>query len=214
MGKVTRGILGDVSGSVGAVTFQQWKNKKVVRQKPNEVANPNTAAQQVTRNKFTAAVRYSQILAPILAYLYSLKATGMTVYNMFHKNMIPCLVLDSGNYIYDHVNAPSFCEGNLIAPNSASFTYTMSGDTEGQTFAITHSTETPAPYDANTHYLYIIYSKGTNRFYYYLSNYSTTAMEDYDFRVNNTGSSDCAILVCAVNTVSGAVSSMIKIEHA
>lgn len=60
MAKIERGILGGLSGKIGGVVGSSWKGIAVLKAKPLSVANPNTAAQQAQRGKFSMCVGWGK----------------------------------------------------------------------------------------------------------------------------------------------------------
>ena len=81
---IKRGILGGFSGSVGSVVGSSWKGLAVMKAKPLSVANPNTAAQQAQRTKFSSIVEVAkQLLVEMVKPLWDRFAQGMSGYNMF-----------------------------------------------------------------------------------------------------------------------------------
>jgi len=88
MGKIQAGILSKVSGKIAGVVGADWKGIAYLRAftKP---ANPNTAAQQVQRTKFSDCVEFAiPILGPVLQEYMDPFVKGMSAYNDFIKHNI------------------------------------------------------------------------------------------------------------------------------
>ena len=60
MGKISQGILGGLSGTVGNVVGGNWKGIDYLRIKPSEVSNPRSEGQVNQRNKFSATLEFLQ----------------------------------------------------------------------------------------------------------------------------------------------------------
>lgn len=88
MGIILNGILGKVSGKVAGVVGASWKDKAYLRAyvKP---ANPNTAAQQVQRTKFSDVVAFCKPLVGQVFNTYTDKfQKSMSGFNFFIKKNI------------------------------------------------------------------------------------------------------------------------------
>jgi len=91
MSVIKQGILGAGSGKVGGVIMSSWKGIATIRSMPSTVENPNTAAQQTQRGKFSQAVQTARILLPDLIRPYwDPYVKGMSGYNAFIKANINC----------------------------------------------------------------------------------------------------------------------------
>lgn len=97
MATIKRGILGGGSGSVANVVMTAWKGVAVIKSKPLTVANPQTAAQNSQRGKFSGIVGIAQyILASILQPVWNGFAQTMSGYNMFIQKNIQIAFNDAG----------------------------------------------------------------------------------------------------------------------
>ncbi len=88
MGKILSGILSKVSGKVAGVVGGSWKDVAYLRAyvKP---ANPNTAAQQTQRTKFSDAVNFAKPLVGQIFNTYTDKfQKSMSGFNFFIKRNI------------------------------------------------------------------------------------------------------------------------------
>lgn len=66
MAVVQNTLIGRARGRVGNVVFSTHKGQNIVKQKPEIVANPRTASQQLARARFTALLAIGLLLRPIL----------------------------------------------------------------------------------------------------------------------------------------------------
>jgi len=81
MAKISKGILGGLSGKVGNVIGGSWKGIDYLRIKPNRVANPRTEGQVNQRNKFTASLEYLQPNREFVNVGYKNFANKKTAFN-------------------------------------------------------------------------------------------------------------------------------------
>lgn len=56
MAKLSSGILGGISGTVGNVVGGRWRGINYIRSKPTSVKNPNTEAQRTQRMRFRLVI--------------------------------------------------------------------------------------------------------------------------------------------------------------
>lgn len=97
MATIKRGILGGGSGSVANVVMTAWKGQAVIKSKPLSVANPQTAAQNSQRGRFSGIVGIAQyILASVLQPVWNGFAQTMSGYNMFIQRNIQYAFSESG----------------------------------------------------------------------------------------------------------------------
>ena len=66
MAVVQNTLIGRARGRVGNVVFSTHKGQNILKQKPEIVANPRTASQQLARARFTALLAIGLLLKPIL----------------------------------------------------------------------------------------------------------------------------------------------------
>jgi len=91
MSKIKQGILGAGSGKVGGVIMSSWKGIATIRSMPSTVENPNTAAQQTQRGKFSQAVACARLLlAELIRPFWDPFVKGMSGYNAFIQKNIDC----------------------------------------------------------------------------------------------------------------------------
>lgn len=92
MGKINNGILGAVSGKVAGVVGGRWKDKAYLRAYTIP-ANPNTAAQQVQRTKFSATVNFAKPLVGQVFNSFTDKfQKSMSGFNFFIKRNIALFI--------------------------------------------------------------------------------------------------------------------------
>lgn len=66
MAVVQNTLIGRARGRVGNVVFSTHKGQNILKQKPEIVANPRTASQQLARARFTSLLAIGLLLRPIL----------------------------------------------------------------------------------------------------------------------------------------------------
>lgn len=118
MGKILSGILSKVSGKVAGVVGGSWKDVAYLRAyvKP---ANPNTAAQQVQRTKFSDAVEFSKpLVGPVFNAYTDRFQKSMSGFNFFIKRNIDIF---DGSPDYDAIK---LTEGTLAPIASPEMTRT------------------------------------------------------------------------------------------
>lgn len=82
MGKITMGILGPLSQSIGGVTGASFKGKATLRRKSSGGVNPRTEAQQEKRSAFGEASEYCrENRAAIIEYCGFKEKKGVTIWN-------------------------------------------------------------------------------------------------------------------------------------
>ncbi len=81
MGKIRKGILGGVSGTVGNVVGGSWKGIDYLRILPASVANPKTQKQMNQRTKFITVIRFLQPCTEVVRVGFKAYANRMTAFN-------------------------------------------------------------------------------------------------------------------------------------
>ena len=100
MGKISQGILGGVSGTVGNVVGGSWKGISYLRVKADHHNDANTEKQVNQRTKFSACIAFAKsILDTIIRPIWSKKAVKMSGYNLFTKTNLQ--VFDENGEIPD-----------------------------------------------------------------------------------------------------------------
>ena len=90
MGKLTSGILGNISGKVAGVVGGTWKDRNYLRSYVIP-ANPNTAAQQAQRSRLARAVEFAKALVgPVFNGFVDPFQKSMSGFNYFIKTNIAC----------------------------------------------------------------------------------------------------------------------------
>lgn len=82
---ILHGIISQMTGSAGDLTFKTVKGQTVVSEKVTRVNNVRTVAQQKNRMKWANVVQMYKGISPLLNYGFENKRTGVTDYNMFVK---------------------------------------------------------------------------------------------------------------------------------
>lgn len=67
MAKLSNGILGGISGTVGNVVGGRWRGIDYIRSKPASVKNPNTEAQRTQRMRFRLVITFLRKIQPFVA---------------------------------------------------------------------------------------------------------------------------------------------------
>lgn len=93
MGKVKGIFVGDISGSVGKVTFRKRSQENIVSQKVSEVSNPRTYAQQVQRMKMNTVVSAYSALKEICNHSFENCIGERENMSMFIKRNLAWLVV-------------------------------------------------------------------------------------------------------------------------
>jgi hypothetical protein len=83
----SKGILGEFSGTVGAIIGSSWRGKPVIRSKPVRKQNGSSIYQQQQRARFALMTKFLRPLTDLLNETYQHSAVGMTSFNKaFSKN--------------------------------------------------------------------------------------------------------------------------------
>lgn len=116
MGKISQGILGGVSGTVGNVVGGSWKGISYLRIKADHHNDANTEKQIQHRAKFSAVVALARsIMDTIIRPVWSRKAVKMSGYNLFTKTNLQ--VFDANGEIPDFSQL-QISIGDLPLPNN------------------------------------------------------------------------------------------------
>ena len=116
MGKISQGILGGVSGTVGNVVGGSWKGISYLRIKADHHSDANTEKQIQHRAKFGACVALARsIMDTIIRPIWNRKAVKMTGFNLFTKTNLQ--VFDANGEIPDFSQL-QISIGDLPLPNN------------------------------------------------------------------------------------------------
>ncbi|QZE15048.1 hypothetical protein K4L44_04260 [Halosquirtibacter laminarini] len=85
MGKITKGILGGFSGTVGSVIGSTWKGIDVIRSKPKMRKKSSTKSQIAQRKKFGAAVKFFSNIQDLVKIGFQEVAIHQTSHNVAIK---------------------------------------------------------------------------------------------------------------------------------
>jgi len=66
MAKLSKGILGGISGTVGNVVGGSWRGIDYIRSKPSKVNNPNTEGQRKQRMRFRLVIQLLRKIRPLI----------------------------------------------------------------------------------------------------------------------------------------------------
>jgi hypothetical protein len=101
MGKLTRKILGNVSGKVGDITFSQWKGQTVVKSKVSVSAKKPTEKQELVRQRFRFLSELSRRFSSIIPLGFAGSKDTITVFNSFFRTNQEVLSGSLGNLQID-----------------------------------------------------------------------------------------------------------------
>ncbi len=100
MGKISKGILGPVSGTVGTVVGANWKGISYLRSKANRSKRVATIKQEQQRAKFALAVQFTRPLGGLFKQTFGRTAGDMTGTNSALSYIIKNAII--GNFLnYD-----------------------------------------------------------------------------------------------------------------
>ncbi|QZE13308.1 hypothetical protein K4L44_12000 [Halosquirtibacter laminarini] len=85
MGKISKGILGGFSGTVGSVVGSTWKGIDVIRSKPKMYKKSSTQSQIEQRKKFGAAVKFFSNIQDVIKISFHEAAIHQTAHNVAIK---------------------------------------------------------------------------------------------------------------------------------
>jgi len=101
MGKISQGILGGVSGTVGNVVGGSWKGISYLRVKADHHSDANTEKQIQYRAKYSACVALAcSIINTIIRPIWNRKAVKLTGINLFTKANLQVFDSNGGHYCY------------------------------------------------------------------------------------------------------------------
>jgi hypothetical protein len=102
MAVVQNTLIGRARGRVGNVVFSTHKGQNILKQKPEIVANPRTASQQLARARFTALLQIGLLLRPLLPIGFRQFGGQVSWLNKFMSinSASGLMVLDTVNLVY------------------------------------------------------------------------------------------------------------------
>src|SRR5580658_6242897 len=113
MGRITKGILGGFSGTVGTVIGGTWKGIEYMRSRPNKKKGMSTADQLIQQAKFTLMIRFLQTMTGLVEITFKSSANKMTEFNSaFSYNLKNAVTGVSPNFTVDYAKA-LVSRGNL-----------------------------------------------------------------------------------------------------
>jgi hypothetical protein len=101
MGRISQGILGGVSGTIGNVVGGSWKGITYLRVKSDHYNDANSEKQVKQRTKFAACVAFAKlIIDTIIRPIWNKKAVKMSGFNLFTKTNLSAFNADGdiGDY--------------------------------------------------------------------------------------------------------------------
>ena len=81
MAKLSKGILGGISGTVGNVVGGRWRGIDYIRSKPSSVKNPRTEAQRTQRMRFSLVMSFLKRSRPFINIGFYNGGRGQTAMN-------------------------------------------------------------------------------------------------------------------------------------
>jgi hypothetical protein len=119
MGRISKGILGGVSGKVGNVVGGNWKGIDYLRILPASVANPKTPKQVDQRSKFMRVIRFLQPVTGYVRIGFKSYAVKMTAFNAaMSYNFKHAITGSYPDYEIDYTKA-LISRGNLTGMSNA-----------------------------------------------------------------------------------------------
>lgn len=122
MGKVVGIFAGEISGSVGKVTFRRSNGENVVAQKMTQITNPRTEGQQVQRMKMFTCMKAYSYLKAICDHSFEGDSGKTKNMSRFMKLNLSYLDADLSVSTEDNINDRNVFlrkgENNVLAKNS------------------------------------------------------------------------------------------------
>jgi len=119
MARISKGILGGVSGKIGNVVGGNWKGIDYLRSLPASVANPRTPAQQYVRMRFATVIAFLRPLREFLRIGYSSYAVKMTALNAATSYLMRNALTGSFPDVVVDLEKVKVSRGNLRATSQA-----------------------------------------------------------------------------------------------
>lgn len=127
MGRIYKGILGPVSGTVGVVTGGIWKTIPYLRSLPGKRKRTSTVDQIDQQLKFALVMGFVQTMVDVLQLTFKKYANKMSEVNAaFSYNYHNAITGTTPDYVIDYPNA-LVSRGEL--PNATAPTATVTGTT-------------------------------------------------------------------------------------
>lgn len=140
MAVVQNTLIGRARGRVGNVVFSTHKGQNILKQKPEIVANPRTASQQLARARFTALLAIGLLLRPILPIGFRQFGGRVSWLNKFMSmnSSNDLLILDPMTSVY----VPDW--NNLVISDGTMFPTVFTGTAIATEVSLTWTTATIA----------------------------------------------------------------------
>lgn len=89
MAQASKGILGNISGTVGTVVGTTWRGKSVLRSRPDKKKNRRKSEKQaIQQAKFALASSFQQVMKDLLEIGFKTTAVGITGQNKAMGHML------------------------------------------------------------------------------------------------------------------------------
>jgi hypothetical protein len=125
MGRITKGILGGFSGTVGTVIGGTWKGIDYMRSRPNKKKSMSTVDQIAHQLKFALVMRFLQTMTGLVEITFKSAANRMTEFNAaFSYNLKNAVGGVAPDFTVDYSKV-LVSRGNL--PNAGAPTATAAG---------------------------------------------------------------------------------------
>jgi hypothetical protein len=155
MARLTQGILGGISGTIGNVVGSSWKGIAIIKSKPLSVSNPKTSGQIAQRAKMSYIVAFARvILAGIIKPLWDRFATQASGYNEFVSQNISLFEAATPSPIADLI----ISKGQMSAVNPT----TINASDGSQSAQVTFITTLPDSYSLTTDEVYVVLINESN----------------------------------------------------
>jgi len=113
------GILGDLNGSVGNLTFYNLRGSHVVRERAVQVFNPQTPKQETSRANMSFAIEVFNQLKPFLKFSLINRPKKQSLLSEFLRLNLNKSIINSVLYIDDLKYYSSNSENSVIVIDEA-----------------------------------------------------------------------------------------------
>jgi hypothetical protein len=115
MGTTVKGIMGNVSGTVGTVVGATWRGKAYLRSKPERKKNAKRSDKQLAQQtKFSMANALMQGMKDLLAIGFRTLAVGQTGGNKALSHMLKKAITNTGSGLQIDFNKVMISQGTLV----------------------------------------------------------------------------------------------------
>ena len=128
MGRLKKGMLGEVSGKVGTIVGSTWKGKGVVRTTPDRKSNKQSDKQLVNQSKFGTGSAFIYTMGNLLDITYRYLAEDKTPRNAALSNLMKNAITGSyPKFLIDFPKVNFSIENGLHNAANASAASTLPG---------------------------------------------------------------------------------------